>query len=247
MNLTPEIKQKIKEHATQESPNECCGLIAFDGNTQQVYPCRNIAPNPQDDFEIETKDYIRVSRKNQILAYYHSHPQVEGDERDTKQSLLDRINSEGLKLPQVIYIEKTDDFLTYVPTGWQNPYVGRAFEWGSSDCLTLVVDYYKNELKLELGDVCQRDGKHRDVWMDRAYLKLIQESGFRIVKDGVLEKHDCILTEYIENRPPHLLIYLGAQKILHQPMDGYSRIEDFSQEMRAKIICIARHNSLWKN
>jgi len=79
------LKQKhvaeIIAHAREESPAECCGLIAgtADGTARTVYRARNMAAQPLVTYEAAPEDLFAAQRAmreggEQLIAIYHSHP-----------------------------------------------------------------------------------------------------------------------------------------------------------------------------
>ena len=67
-------------HATEVSPHEACGLVAYDGQGRPVrlYRLTNADPDPG-RFEIDPVEHFHVIRDAeaegwQIGAVYHSHP-----------------------------------------------------------------------------------------------------------------------------------------------------------------------------
>ena len=78
------------------------------------------------------------------VAYYHSH------ESSSEFSDEDRIVSEAIKLPAILFNKSGGDFKIYRPNGNRIPYDGRPFIVGYADCLILVKDYYKNQLNIDL-------------------------------------------------------------------------------------------------
>jgi proteasome lid subunit RPN8/RPN11 len=71
---------EVIQHARQEAPRECCGLIGGnDARTQTVYPLRNVAADPLVTYEAAPEDLFAAQRAMrdsgaQLLAIYHSHP-----------------------------------------------------------------------------------------------------------------------------------------------------------------------------
>jgi proteasome lid subunit RPN8/RPN11 len=94
MKLNKETIEKIKQHALQEYPEECCGIVTADKSKQSVHLCKNIqnrlhkedpAGYPRDArtaYMIERDEFDKVittARGNgeAIIALYHSHPEHE--------------------------------------------------------------------------------------------------------------------------------------------------------------------------
>ncbi len=90
MKINKEILEAIYQHAIEEYPYECCGIVTGDIDTQTAHRCQNIqnrlhAKDPEryprdartaytiDRAEAE-KIYTEAKEKAEgILAFYHSH------------------------------------------------------------------------------------------------------------------------------------------------------------------------------
>ena len=79
MRIARELLDQIVAHARAEAPNECCGVVAAngDGGAQQVFPAANKHASPL-RFEIEALDLLRISTAIdeagwEVGAIYHSH------------------------------------------------------------------------------------------------------------------------------------------------------------------------------
>ena len=75
--------KEIVEHGLREFPNECCGIIAEDGdgNPVRVYPVRNIEASPA-TYRLDGKEQLRISeeideRGWKTWGFYHSHTHSE--------------------------------------------------------------------------------------------------------------------------------------------------------------------------
>jgi proteasome lid subunit RPN8/RPN11 len=88
MRIAPALYQEIVEHARQEAPNECCGMIgARDGQAVKVSRATNVAASPL-RFEIDGREQIRFhndieSRGLELGAIYHSHTRTEPEPSQT--------------------------------------------------------------------------------------------------------------------------------------------------------------------
>lgn len=82
MRISRELLEDVIEHALQEAPNECVGLIATrDGEAVQVYRATNAAASPL-RFEIEPREQLRHHNEIEasgleLGAIYHSHTRTE--------------------------------------------------------------------------------------------------------------------------------------------------------------------------
>ena len=94
MKLNEDTIEKISRHALEEYPEECCGIITGDLNTQTAHLCNNIQNRlhkedpvgyPRDArtaYMIERDEFDKViasarNKGEEIIALYHSHPEHE--------------------------------------------------------------------------------------------------------------------------------------------------------------------------
>jgi len=91
LTLTEEAWEEICRHAGDAFPEECCGIILYNGKTDQVRRCQNIqnrlhALDPQSyprnatiAYAMDLKELESIIREAEnagakIKAFYHSHP-----------------------------------------------------------------------------------------------------------------------------------------------------------------------------
>lgn len=78
MKFTQEQIDEMVNHAREDVPNECCGLVsAKDGAAVEVHRAVNAAASPL-RYEIDSKDYLRIynlidDADLEVGAIYHSH------------------------------------------------------------------------------------------------------------------------------------------------------------------------------
>src|SRR2546425_13343140 len=71
---------QMVEHAREDAPNECCGLVGgISAHALTVYRLRNVATDPLATYEAAPEDLFAAQRAmrergEQLLAIYHSHP-----------------------------------------------------------------------------------------------------------------------------------------------------------------------------
>ena len=144
----PQVEKFIQEQALKDTSKECCGLLSQDGDDMTAIPCENISETPDLSFVISPFDVARHRKTHNVIGYYHSH--LKGQPSTHKK--YDRLVSEKLKMVSLIYNVDTEQFSTYVPKLKHVPYTGRPFIPGIFDCFTLVQDYYKHDLNIDLID-----------------------------------------------------------------------------------------------
>ena len=240
------IKKFIRAHALEESPYECCGVVYQNKNNLKLEAlrCENTAENKRVMFAIDPKGYLEASRKGEIISFYHSHI------NSSEFSDYDKIQSEHHEIKFIMYSLKDENFHEYEPKGYESPYVGRDFCLGKQDCYTLLRNYYKRELGLDLPDYDR--GFEYIFTNPNWYLDFHKkdEQGFSLILEGamedisVLKKHDTILMKcYGKRNPSHAGIYVGNNLILHHQIGCYSRIEEYSLEFKKRTTHIFRHES----
>ena len=82
MRIPPDLYEQMIDHAREEAPNECCGMLASrDGQIVKLYRARNAAASPL-RYEIDGGDQYRIQMDIddaglELGAIYHSHTRTE--------------------------------------------------------------------------------------------------------------------------------------------------------------------------
>lgn len=226
------LLNSIIEQAELAFPSEACGFILAD---YSIRPCENKAPDPTKSFLIDPLDFIK--HKDTIIAVYHSHPN-----KDPLPSEEDKLSSNRSRLPFYILSYPSKEVYVYNPVATEiQPYEGRKFIYGLSDCLSLVTEFYSRELGINLGNGYR---KYWDWWQDieheNDFINGILEEGFE--KVTTLEKNDIIIMQVGAKVPNHLAVYLGDSIILHHPSIGnLSRQEVYGFYWRNNTVAYLRY------
>ena len=205
MTLPPGIMRQIMSHAQDESPKECCGLIAVVKGKRRYFPCKNLADTPDEHFVLDPADYASVEDKGEIVAVVHSHPTT-----NHNPSPADRVACEQSGLPWHIVNPNTQNWGYCEPEGFELPYVGREFSHGIVDCYSLCRDWYRHEFGLDLYNY-----PRRDQWWENGenlYLENFQKEGFHRIPVEELQRGDALLMQLASDVPNHAAIYLGDQQ-----------------------------------
>ena len=78
LNLPQAMIDEMIAHATEDLPNECCGVISGDASgAQKLYRTRNAEASPF-RYSIDPRDLLRIEREmddtdQSVLVIYHSH------------------------------------------------------------------------------------------------------------------------------------------------------------------------------
>lgn len=236
------VKKEIKQHALDEAPNECCGILLQNELTKnlEVFKCRNTSGNKSKHFSISPSQYLKATLKGKIIAFYHSH-NSENDFSD-----YDKTQSEKHNVKFILYSVGNNSFSEYTPQKFLPSYVGREFQIGVSDCFTLVRDYYLEECGIEINNY------YRDYsWFIKnpnSYEQFYQKEGFVEVFAGPItdtsgfKKHDTILMKCLGKIfPTHAGMYVGNGLILHHQISCYSRYELYNEQLQNRTVKILRH------
>ena len=236
MMLPCSVMSLIMTHAKEESPKECCGLVAVVKGKRRYFPCKNLADTPDEHFVLDPVDYAAVEDKGEIVAVIHSHPTT-----NHNPSPADRVACEQSGLPWHIVNPNTENWGYCEPEGFELPYVGREFSHGVVDCYSLCRDWYKREFGLQL-----RNYPRRDKWWEHGenlYLENFEREGFRRIPIAELQRGDALLMQLVSPVPNHAAIYLGDQQVLHHVQGRLSSRDVYGGYYLKSTACALRHES----
>jgi proteasome lid subunit RPN8/RPN11 len=109
MRIAKALLDEVIAHALEESPNECCGMIAArDGEATAVHRTRNVHASPL-RYEMDPNEQHRVltaieDRGEDLGAIYHSHTRSDPDPSLTDVNLAYMGDSEHLSYPGTLYV-----------------------------------------------------------------------------------------------------------------------------------------------
>lgn len=205
IELSEKVMSEIHAHAKQEYPRESCGVVIIFKGRHRYIPCRNISSS-MDNFVIAPEDWAAAEDLGEPVLVVHSHPGV-----PPQPSQSDLVGCEKSGLPWLIVNYPVGNSYQFEPTGYELPLMGRVFQHGVVDCYTLIRDYYRQELNIELPDFYRADD-----WWDKGenlYLNNFTLAGFSEVSE--LAPNDVILMQISSPVPNHGAIYLGDNNIIH--------------------------------
>ena len=114
MSFNKKIKNKIKKHALEDFPNECCGLIIGTEEGEDTYKCNNQAKDKKNFFRIGVEDYLSASTEGEVMGCYHSHTE---EYHCLGFSEFDKKTGKAHELKLIMYSVGKDEFKEYIPHG----------------------------------------------------------------------------------------------------------------------------------
>lgn len=222
------LEQQILEHARREAPWESCGLVIENNGVQHYQPCQNIAPRPEENFEIPVDEWLQAEQQGTITAVVHSHPGGPAWLSEADRAIQSRTNCDW-------WLVTGDSVRRY-----RNimPLLGRVFEHGVMDCYTLFRDAY-HLAGIELPDF----ERHNEWWLQEKelYLDNMADNGFFPVEKT--EPGDILLICLGSARANHAAVYCGNQTILHHVPQRLSRRDIYGGFWQQYTHSIWRHKA----
>ncbi len=216
-------KDAALAHAKDQDPKESCGLLLNIKGKKRYFPCKNLSMTAFQCFIIDPEDYIKADNTGDIIAVVHSHPVT-----PPVASQSDKVACEQSGLVWHIVNPKTESWGYLKPTGYKAPIIGREWAWGVTDCYTLVRDWYKEKLNIDLID-WHRPTTLEEFNKNPMFEKCAEETGFRELKpDEKLENGDLLFMSILSNNLNHVAIFIDGD-VLHHLTDRLSCIEPYSE------------------
>ena len=215
-------KDQALAHAKEEDPKESVGLLLNIKGKETYFPCRNLALTAHQCFILDPEDYVKADEAGQITGIVHSHPTT-----PAAASEADKLSCENSGLPWHIVNPKTETWGFYKPSGYKAPIIGRPWVWGVTDCWSLVRDWYKEEMNINLRD-WERPVTPEEFLQNPMFESCAWRTGFRELRqEEKLEKGDLLFMSIGANGLNHVAIFLGDM-VLHHLADRLSCKEPYN-------------------
>lgn len=234
--MTEENKQLFLEHARNEKKREACGLLIVFKGREKLIICRNVATY-DGDFIVSPDDYLAASLQGEIIAVVHSH--VNKPPFPSEADLVACFKS-GLKW--YIVGTGTGEWFEMYPKEYKAPLVGRTWAHGVLDCYSIILDYYKEVLNIDIPDF-ERDYEWWNLGKN-LYLDNFKRAGFFEVPIESIQKHDVILMQIESSVINHGAVYLGDGLFLQHLQNRLSSRDVFGGYWLRNTIKIVRHKDV---
>lgn len=226
---------KLTRGILDNYPNEACGFILED---DELIFCMNEAAAPEKAFKINPADYVSYAGKIKYVFHSHCVDPRKGKNLDPRTPSI--ADMEGQKLTGI-------PWLIFATEGWvvSDPlelprvanasYLERPFIWFINDCYTLVQDYYKFELGIELKPYILHD--YTEIRKtDKIFDEFIEEFGFEEIKNlDNLQNGDLFIIDNSGFTENHLAVYHDGY-LLHQGLLSCKEpIESYMGQIKKRL------------
>ncbi len=213
-------KLDMMDHAMDEFPNESCGLVVDD----EYKPCKNIAAELPDEFEIDPKDYLAAHGRIQVVI--HSHPA--GWAYPSKDDMQGQVDSD---LAWGIVTVKSGEAIEPFYWGGNTPIpelLRRPFRHGVTDCYSLIKHWYKIHRDIDLPEFprgwdwwAKKDETGKEKPVENMYVEGFKKAGFAEVNIcGDPKIGDIAMLALGADVINHAGIYIGNGLVMHHPGTG---------------------------
>ena len=241
MELSKKASDKWQAHVLKQYPNEACAFVV-DG---AIFPVKNLAKEPAKHFKVSSLDRLKAHKKGEVQAFLHSHPyklEEFNDEwnpawmsfADMKSWIADNIPwgivaTDGEGLSQMIWY---DDSMEAI-----EPFEGREFVWGKNDCWTVMRDYYRVKLGIQLMNFPRGAGWWEEQGVN-LYVENFKPGGFVEVDLADIRVNDILLMRYHNDVIVHGALVTDTNQILHHCMNrlsGYDTLAKWHRQVEKVI------------
>lgn len=206
--------EDIYEHFDSEYPKEGCGVLGVVKGKLQWFPCNNVA-NEEDEFIIDSQQYLQIKRKADIVGIVHSHPDAPATPSEHD---LNMCNATGI--PYYIFSFPSMELEKVLPVYKDKPLSGREYKFGVSDCFEAARDFY---LDIKLANIPNRDPFEDDWWLKGLNYfndEYISSWGFHKVDEP--QENDLLVFSVESEIPNHCGVYLGNDVFFHHAVNRLS-------------------------
>lgn len=240
-----EIEAFIRNAGAASYPNEACGFIISKGKKSVAIEVKNEAANPREFFLINPEAYIEAEEQGEILAVWHTH--TNGNIEPTEADLAG-CEASGVTWLLLNVYKRTDCFeyspmVVFEPSGYEAPFVGRPYIFGTFDCWTLVVDYLERTHGIRMSNDYPRiDGFWRKDGSD-FFDSCFSNEGLIEVQDEPKDGDVFMFQTDATGKASHVAVYVGDDKILHHVQGRLSQIDIYGGYWTKHTIRHLRHES----
>lgn len=219
------VLEKLKAHAIECYPQECCGIIIHDS----YISCVNKHSDPVNNFLFSENISKKLAKEKADYIIIHSHTQETFTEDPRIPSLEDMkgqentdvkwgiIHCDGENITDILYFGKP--LLTKLE--------GRIYISNVLDCFTICRDFYYQKMSITLGSN-PRPINWQD-WNPHYIENTYTEMGFKEIEEGEYKIGDVLLFSLGFPTTNHLGIYTGNNTFIHHLQGRKSSTDKLSK------------------
>ena len=205
----------ILQHFRKEYPREGCGVISVVKGKEKWFPCTNVAKDDE-DFIIDSEEYLKLKRTTDIVAIVHSHP-----DGSSEPSEADRKYCNALGIPYHIYSYPEVELKVLNPEKNLVNLYGREYEFGVADCFEALRDYLSTRgINIPLRAPFEDDWwkKGLDYFTD----EVIEEWNHKPVPLTEIQENDVLIFNVGSDVGNHCGVYIGNECFYHHAVNRLS-------------------------
>lgn len=236
MQLNEQCAVDWTAYVLAEYPKEACAYVV-DGN---LYPVTNHSQTPELTFAVDAVDRVKAHALGNVEAFLHSHPYKLEDSTqddfpawasssDMRSWIADNlpwgiVATDGEGLTQMVWY---DDSLEAI-----EPFEGREFVSGKTDCYSIIRDYYRVELGITLVN-----GVRGMYWWNNGedlYENNFTSAGFAEIPLDDIRVNDVVLIRFEGKVISHAAVVTATNTILHHcihRLSGYDSLSKWSRQV----------------
>ena len=264
----PHVTDQARAHAAECFPTESCGLVlaTLSEDTFAYEPHQNLAPNPENNFLIDSASLVNAMKSDLLRAVVHSHPHP----APPCPSASDMEAQTAFEIPWgIVPVDSAGEaaepffFGDQAPRPWIDrarvigpaALTGLPYRHGVTDCYTVIRDYFLAVRNVTLPEVPR--GWHGDapagVELD-LYSKLLQpEFGFtQIAHCAALPGDVLLIMTGAAEHANHAAVLVSNDHLLHHAGGGNAWDEDkksaidLASRWQKHVTMVLRHCSAYK-
>jgi len=228
-----EYLEDIRKHFEEWYPNEGCGVLAVVKGKIKWFPCDNVSKTGS-DFVIDSKQYINIGHRSDIIAIVHSHPDA-----SNKPSENDIKYCNTIGLPYYIFSYPNMELNILEPKNIKKSLFGRDYEFGVNDCFEAARDYYiAKNLSIPKRPLFEDDWWKKS--LDYFTEEYISTWNFKKV-EGNMKEGDFLVFTINASVGNHCGVYLGDDIFYHHAENRISCRENLYPYWKQYITGVYRY------
>lgn len=238
MNWFDAVREAIMNHGRLEYPREACGVVVSGPDGVCYLRCRNTAEGT-DSFKMHTDDIITAASYGTVMVIVHTHPNA-----GPEFSPQDKRSCKASGIPWLV-VSIPDGSTTYMDPKATPPLplLGRQFEYGVTDCYSIVQDYFQETHGVSLW---RPDSDW--AWWDKGidlYTDHYEQAGFvKLESNEQVKPSDVILMCVRSSVPNHAAVFLAGDMILHHMPHRLSGRTQYGGYWKSVTHSVYRHRTL---